>query len=243
MFIDKRWPDLAAAGLDQIVVSIDSPYSETHDKLRKTEGLYRNALGGIARIRAESPSTLIRVNTVVGKHNLESLPDMFVLLHELGVKQWSLIPLKPFPTRFHESFENTWFSIRERLLSHVAQLGEPRLMGNSLDLFGNNIENHRRIMGKGCPETPQAKCELVEWIRYLDLTTQRVFSCNCVPHRGKQADELGESWTPNSWGESALASSRKWLRDNGPSQCTGCEPLNAALGEGRIDLNEDLFGF
>lgn len=243
MLINKRWPELAAAGLDQIVVSLDSPCSEMHDKLRKTEGLYKNAVEGIARVRAESPTTLIRVNTLVCKHNLEFLPDMFALLYELGVKQWSLIPLKPFPRRFPQNFENTWFSVREQLLDHVARLSEPQLMGNSLNLFGSNIESHRRIMAKGCPETPQPRCELVEWIRYLDLATQRVFPCNCVLHRGKKADQFGESWTRNSWRKTALESSRTWLRHNGPTQCTGCEPLNAALGEGGIDLNEDLFGF
>ncbi len=243
MFLEERWSDLKVSGLDQILVSIDSPRTEMHDKLRKTEGLFKNALSGIVRIRAESPSTLIRVNTVVGKHNLKSLSKMFVLLHELGVNQWSLIPLKPFQSQFPEDFENIWFSVRAQLLSHISQLGQPRLMGNSVDLFGSNPENHRRIMAMGCPQTPQPKCELVEWIRYLDLASQRVFPCNCVPHRGVQATPFGESWGSNSWSQSALESSRVWLRHNGPAQCTGCEPINAALGEGSIDLDEDIFGF
>lgn len=242
-FLDKCSEALAAAGLDQIIVSLDSPKPETHDKLRKTEDLYKNALAGITKIRTLSPSTLVRVNTIVSKHNLKSLPDMFVLLHQLGVNQWSLIPLKPFPKIFPQNFETIWFSVREQLLSHLAQFGEPQFLGNSLALFGDTVESHRSIINNGYPLTPQPQCELVEWIRYLDLTTERVFPCNCVPHRGKQVVPLGEDWSSNSWHEESLAASREWLRHNGPSHCKGCEPLNVALGEGSIDLNENLFSF
>jgi cytosylglucuronate decarboxylase len=243
LLLERRWSDLAVARLDQIIVSLDSPRPEVHDKLRNTEGLFQKALGGIIHIRNETPSTLIRVNTVVCEHNLESLPDMFVLLHELGVKQWSLIPRKPLPKRLSETFEYTVLSVRERLRDHYKQLDEPYLMGNSLDMFGRNVKVLRHLVEQGRTETPQPQCEVVEWVRFLDPKTQRVFPCNCVPHRGKEAEKFGESWSRNSWREYALESSRNWLRHNGPSHCTGCEPLNVALGEGCIDLNEDLFGF
>lgn len=243
LLLGNRWSDLASAGLDQVVVSLDSPCSEMHDKLRRTKGLFQSALTGIDCIRAKTPSTLIRANTVVGKHNLKSLPNMYVMLHELGVKQWALIPCKPIRERFSENFEHTLNFVRERLQNQVAQLGEPHLMGNSLDIYGRNLDERRCLLKKGRTMTPQPHCEVVEWIRFLDLKTQRVFPCNCVPHRGNGAEQFGESWNQSSWEESALASARTWLRYHGPAHCTGCEPLNVALGEGCIDLNEDLFGF
>ena len=168
---------------------------------------------------------------------------MFVLLHELGVKQWSLIPCKPLPKRFSETFEYMWLSVREQLQNQVTQWDEPHLMGNSLNMFGCNVEGLRRLVEQGRTETPQPRCEVVEWIRFLDSKTQRVFPCNCIPHRGKDAGRFGEPWNRNSWRKYALESPRNWLRHHGPAQCTGCEPLNVALGEGCIDLHEDLFGF
>lgn len=243
LLLDRYWPDLGAAGLDQIVISLDSPQAQVHDRLRGVEGLFQNVLTGIVRIRAETPSTLIRVNTVVGKHNLRSLPDMFTLLHKLGVKQWSLIPCKPLPRWFSKDFGHTWNSVRERLQNQIAELDVPHLMGNSLDMFGRNAEDSQQLMEQGRPQTPRPQCEVVEWIRFLDVKTRRVFPCNCVPHRGKGSDCFSESWSRSSWGRCALESSRTWLRHHGPAQCTGCEPLNVALGKGCIDLNEDLFGF
>jgi len=243
LLLERRWSDLVMAGLDQIIVSLDSSRPEVHDKLRNTEGLFQTALAGIVRIQSETPSTLIRVNTVVTEHNLKSLPDMFALLQELGIKQWSLIPCKPLANQFSENFESTLSFVRQRLKNQIAQSNVPHLMGNSLDLFGHNIQDFRRLVKQGRMKTPKPRCEVVEWIRFLDPKSRRVFPCNCVPHRGKGADKFSEPWSRNSWSEHALGPSRNWLRHNGPSQCTGCEPLNVALGEGCIDLNKDVFGF
>lgn len=243
MSLKKRWLDLAKAGLDQIIVSLDSPLAEMHDKLRKTKSLFANAIEGIKQINSDTSSTLIRVNTVVGKHNLKLLPQMFYFLNNLEIKQWSLIPLKPFPKELPKNFQNLWFNVREQLLWLSEKLINPKLLGNSLNLFGNNVNSYEELIFKGCPQTPRPTCGLVEWIRFLDLKTQRVFPCNCVPHRGEIAQKFGAPFSPEVWNNSALKSSRQWLKDNGPSHCTGCEPINVALGEGQIDLNSDIFGF
>jgi len=243
LLLDRRWPDLAAAGLDQVVVSLDSPWPEVHDRFRKTHGLFRNAWSGIKRIRTESPSTVIRVNTVVGEHNLESLPQMFVFLHELGVKQWSLIPCKPVPQKFSDTFEDMVISVRNQLHEQVGQWDEPCLMGYSLDIFGRKRESNQGRGKQAYTDTPQPHCETVEWIRFLDSKTRQVFPCNCIPHRGRESEKFSEEWNPTIWGGAALEFPRKWLKQNGPIHCTCCEPLNVALGEGILNLNEDLFGF
>lgn len=243
MMLYDRCSDLVAAGLDQVIVSIDSPYPHMHDKLRKINGLHLAALAGINRIRSESPMTRVRVNSVVGHYNLAYLPEMFVLLHSLGVMQWSLIPLKPFPKNFPKHFEHTWFAVRQQLLDLMESLDSPKLMGTSIDLFGGDPESHRRIISKGYPTTPRDSCNLVNQVRYLDLATHQIFPCNCVPHRGSQATMLGEEWNRDSWQEAALGTARQWLKKNGPLQCEGCEPINVALGEGFVNLYDDLYAF
>src|SRR3990172_4702349 len=149
LLLENCWSDLASSGLDQVVISLDSHCSELHDKLRRTKGLFQSALTGINLIREKTPSTLIRVNTVVSKHNLKFLPDMYVMLNKLGVKQWALIPCKPIKERFSVDFEKTLNFVRERLQNKMAQFGEPCLMGKSLDIYGRNLDERIYLLEKG----------------------------------------------------------------------------------------------
>ena len=68
----ERAPALAAAGLSQVVLSIDGTHANTHDRFRRTPGLLDRLLAGLRWVRSEAPAIRLRVNTVAGPHNIGS---------------------------------------------------------------------------------------------------------------------------------------------------------------------------
>lgn len=65
--------DLVDIGLDFVVVSLDTDKAEVHDELRKSDGLFNDAVEGILEIRRlrGSHGPIIKTNTVLMRENIE----------------------------------------------------------------------------------------------------------------------------------------------------------------------------
>jgi cytosylglucuronate decarboxylase len=242
-YLPSKAHSLAKGLLDHIIISIDGENAKKHDKYRRLPGLYANICKGISVLRDLNPSIIIRANTVVGKHNLSDLKQIYENLTKMGVTQWSIIPLK--------RGDHTWGNMSlEYLIEkfddfklHVTRNPGPlKLLGYSLDWAGRNQAEILRTWHEKRAITPKGRCLLVDQVRYFTPKDGLVFPCNCVPHRTRTV-ELGSTWMPSSVQENGLKESRDWLRTFGPFHCMGCEPINAALGEGLIDLNAEPLGF
>lgn len=246
-FLPERARALAQAGLDQVIVSLDGPCAETHDRYRQLPGLFERLVDGVQQVRA-ARTVRVRCNTVVGPHNLHHMPAIWKLLCDLGVEQWSLIPMK--------RSDGTWAAhSREHQEEELAALGEevrrsrrrdprrgPAILGPGLHFLGRSPEERDDLWVDGRNMTPRGTCRLVDEVRYYTPSDGAVFPCNCVPHRSGDRP-LWEPYDRRSFTGGGLREVRDWLRQEGPSRCTGCEPANVALGEGRIDLDEDPFGY
>ncbi len=238
----ERGPELASAGLSQVVVSLDGSRAPSHDRFRRTPGLFDRLIEGIRWFRAHAPAVRLRVNTVAGPHNVEQLPGIWALLEAEGVEQWSIIPLK--------RADGAWRSATEdRLLASMADLEAlassgrgPHLMGFSARWAGRDEAELGNLTRGDRSFTPRGECRLVDAVRYVVPDEDRSYPCNCVPHR-TQGRVLGEGLDADTFTSNGLRTARDWLRVHGPEGCTGCEPVNAALGEGLIDLDEDPLGF
>jgi hypothetical protein len=55
--------------------------------------------------------------------------------------------------------------------------------------------------------------------------------------------ELAQEWGPEALTAAGLGKVGDWLHENGPKYCMGCEPINAAFGEGSINIDDDPLGF
>jgi cytosylglucuronate decarboxylase len=234
----ERRGELVAAGLDQVVVSLDSPEAADHDRFRQTPGLFERAVAGISAIRTKAPQIRTRVNTVAGPHNVGQLPEMFDLLARLGVGNWSIIPLKAADGSFRYPHPERALAHYRRFQEFVADRPGPRLVGYSANWMGRTEDEVRRYMVEGRPMTPRGPCRVVDLVRYYTPRSGESFPCNCIPHR-QAGMEFATPWRQDLEGGAPAA----WLREHGPSTCTGCEPANAALGDGASDLTVDPFAF
>jgi cytosylglucuronate decarboxylase len=216
--------DLAAAGLNQVVVSLDAPDSEHHDRYRQLAGLFERAVHGLERFR---PLGRTRVNTVVGAHNYGLMIQMYELLRALGVEQWSIIPLKlasdqvvgPHdPARAIEAYA----AFQAHLRKHP---DGPAMVGFSGQWMGRSQAEVTAMADGAVPFRPRGDCQVVDRVRYLTPAQQMVYR-----------------WPADDQGPTELTVVNR-LRSDGPKSCRGCEPANAYLGETAIDLADDPFLF
>lgn len=88
---------LLSRGLNHVVVSVHGPDARTHDAQTRSPGSFVQAVAGLetlARLRREHAFTL-HSSTVVGRRNLERLPEIFALLRSFGVDQYVFNVMQP----------------------------------------------------------------------------------------------------------------------------------------------------
>ena len=244
--LEKKADDLAAAGLDQIILSIDGATAKSHDKFRRLDGLFDRIVSGITAVRRCRPDIIVRVNTVVGRHNISTLCELWDTMCRLEIDQWSLIPLKRSDGAWGgidlDIVEGAILDLKAAVQSSNGTSPKPRILGYGLDMFGRDRAERERLWHEGRNMTPAGPCHLVDLVRYYDPTMGLVYPCNCVPHRDEE-EIHAEPLNASSFGGNDLQTARSWLRAHGHARCNGCEPVNAALGDQAMDLNNDPFGF
>ena len=240
-WLPDKYQLLVESKLDHIIVSIDGHSPETHDRFRKLPGLFDHLQNGIQRLRNASNDIVIRVNTVVGRHNINYLTNIYDSLIDLGINQWSIIPLKSNNSSWKNfdfsDYHQKYFEFTEYLKNNPSQI---ELLGFSGEWAGRNSEEIYRNWDQTKIMTPRDKCLLVKSVLYYTPKEGFLYPCNCVPHRSHGVDLAGR-WDDDFVDN--LKESVEWLYENGPSYCNGCEPINAALGEGLIDLEKHVLGF
>jgi len=94
--IDKaKAKRLIEAGLRGVNVSIDSPLRKMHEKIRGVEGSFKQTTRAVSLFNKYSHKgkLTVRINTVVGRSNFETLATLPDLAHELGADGINLIPV------------------------------------------------------------------------------------------------------------------------------------------------------
>lgn len=240
--LSNRFEELSRAGLSQVIVSLDSSRAESHDRYRQSPGLFERAVNGLKAVRRLAPHVRTRVNTVAGPHNIDQLAEMFDLLADLGIEAWSIIPLKAEAAARQYRDTAKAIATYRSFVNYVSGRSGPRFVGHSRQWMGRTEAEVISYVEDGRPMTPTGKCGVVDLVRYYTPRDEMVFPCNCVPHRS-DGIAFGEPWSHQSLSHGTNSTAVSWLRENGSARCMGCEPANAALGEGINDLDLDPFSF
>ena len=233
---------LAMASLSQVIISLDGACAKTHDRYRRLDGLFDRIICGITAIKQQDSRIVIRVNTVIGPHNILELCDLSDLLYKLDIDQWSIIPLKQPNGVWPDKKKSRWQDVYSEFQHRISSRKRPRLLGYSSQWMGRTNEEQRKFLEESKSMTPHSLCGVVDQVRYYTPENGLVFPCNCVPHR-LEGKKLGKYWNNLSMEEDTLRTVIDFLRYKGPMVCSGCEPINSAFGEGAIDLEIDPFGF
>lgn len=221
----RRADELVDAGLSQVVISLDSPDAEVHDTYRRTPKLFERAMEGIHALRGR---VLVRVNTVVGPHNVEDMPRMQRVLEEAGVAQWELSPIKlarpvryPDPAAVVERCASIYDTSRPGAL---VPMGEP--------FYGATPQEQEAYFSTGQVPRPKGPvCHVTDDVRFLDPKNGQLFACSLLPHRDPTGIESGatggEEGGTIDLESPSFRRHRDHFRDVGPQTCQGCSTTAA----------------
>lgn len=84
---------ITSAGIERVSVSLDGATAEVHNKLRKQEGSFEAAIGGIGHLR--NGGVPFQINMTVTRYNARQLDDIFILAEKLGAVAVHLFMLVP----------------------------------------------------------------------------------------------------------------------------------------------------
>ncbi len=71
--------------IDFILISLDSPKAEEHDKIRGLSGLYEKIMNSITFIKANYPKISLQFSFSISKHNINRVEEMITLSDEMGI--------------------------------------------------------------------------------------------------------------------------------------------------------------
>ncbi|KPK54677.1 MAG: hypothetical protein AMS22_05450 [Thiotrichales bacterium SG8_50] len=238
LLLCKLLDALGSAGLEEVVVSIDSATPELHDQIRRRPGLFERAVEGLRRARSHGLRR--RVNTVCGPSNFRDMPRLQVLLTSLEIDAWELSSLKlegPLDYR-EEDLEEL-----DRVVEYVYRQGHQagRLVPMGKVWCGETPEERERYLKTGVPPRPDRRCHVVNRIRYLDARNGLLFPCSLLPHR-PNAIAFGEplaSQVHLHCRSHRMQEIVQRLYVAGPQICTGCSSTAAGFSN-TIDLGHDI---
>ncbi|MFN2167027.1 MAG: radical SAM protein [Anaerolineae bacterium] len=95
----RRAQALVTGGLAQLDLSLDAVDPALHDEIRGVPGTWQRAVQGLQAVqeaaRGLDRRIVLRVNTVVMRHNYRDLPNLARMLSDLGVDEFVLNPAVP----------------------------------------------------------------------------------------------------------------------------------------------------
>jgi radical SAM protein with 4Fe4S-binding SPASM domain len=90
---NEKAQKIKRASVERVSISLDGATGEIHNKLRKLEGSFEDALNGIKCLRENGVP--FQVNMTVTRHNAHQLDDIFILAEKIGAVAVHLFMLVP----------------------------------------------------------------------------------------------------------------------------------------------------
>lgn len=227
--LPKMVERLSAAGLAQVIVSIDGASASTHDSYRNTPGLFGRCIAGLEMAR--DLGVLTRVNTVVGPHNYQEMPALQRKLTELGVQQWEVSAIKlERQIAYHDPMR-----VREICAAIYEADTETTLVPMGKRFYGSEPEEEKLFFEVGVTPRPSPpRCNLVGDVIYLDAKTGHGFGCSLLPHRDAEESGGGVPLRFNSeWKLNVpeFDAHVRLFRSKGPTRCRGCSATAAGYSD------------
>lgn len=144
--VDKRTARfLVEHRVHTVVFSVDEARPRRHDALRGVAGAWKRTWRGIRRMQARREAKgrgpKIAVNTVLTRHNIDHLPDLFEMLQDNGIDSWRLLPVRTADPEMRPTAEqwarlgpriSRWAPLVGRRILDLTCAGNPELAAKGL---------------------------------------------------------------------------------------------------------------
>ncbi len=122
---------LLYANVDSINISLDGAYASTHDAIRGYRGAFDRVVYAVECIdfmrKKMGVPIRVKVVTVIGKDNIDEIPDLFKLAHSLKVDCIEFIPQQPFSVLTDDTpvnFDNIFLEKIDTVVDYILKEGK-----------------------------------------------------------------------------------------------------------------------
>jgi len=222
-------------GTKRVYISIDSPYADCHDNLRRTDGLFESAMRTIDSINLyndkHGTDTKIVVNMVVGVANFNQLPAMAELCMDKAVDELNPLQIKGKFNRMSVKQIRTYNSEIVPRLENVLNGGKLRIKSGDPFIFGTT-EKEMEASSKGDYTGTfyrNCSCAVSSFSSFVD-EKGGVYICSNGPYLGEgfKIGSLEERPFGDIWHGEAAKKARERCATGLPEKCTGCDGANVS---------------
>ncbi len=207
---------LKGCNLSHMFISIDGAKKEIHDKLRRVDGIFENAINAINRLKEMNKDIVIVVNHVINKRNIDSLDEMIMLKERVNFDYLNLLLVKDCPEleisdeqreKYLQSIDK-YKMIAEKVgvkfLEEDINVLQPRYTGQNIS------------------------CYFPYYATYVDCPTGNVYPCDCTIHRSGDYcyGNLFENSFTELWNGEKLKDLRNKLMNEKMSCKAFCDSVN-----------------
>ncbi|MDY6857444.1 MAG: radical SAM protein [Thermodesulfobacteriota bacterium] len=203
------------SGIATFGISIDGLES-THDHIREKPGLFKQIISGVeAALAADIP---IAVITAVNNHNVGELPQLYTILHGLGVRLWQVQPIfsrgRAQEEKLHLS-ESSFLEMGEFVHSHVTGCDSVGFNMMPADGVGYFTElDTRNTAWQGCA-AGMATCGIT--------ADGKVKGCLSFPDHLVEGDLRKQDLWSIWFDKTSFIYNRRFLLEDLGENCTNCE--------------------
>lgn len=207
---------LKDCNLSHMFISIDGAKKEIHDKLRRVDGIFENAVNAINRLKEMNKDIVIVINHVINKRNIDSIDEMIMLKETVKFDYLNLLLVKDCP-ELEVSDEQ-----REKYLQNIDKY---RMMAKKIGVkfFEEDINVFQsRCVGQ------DISCYFPYYATYVDCPTGKVYPCDCTIHRSEDYcyGNLFENSFTELWNGEKLKDLRSKLINEKMLCKTFCDSVN-----------------
>ena len=234
-YVTKFCDEIVESKVGKIVCSVDSPYAEIHNSVRKTRNLLENASAGIKLIQRRSyeknKSLKFVVNSVVSSSNYYHLRDFLPFLQDHNVNYWNLIPIHgEQPINMTQAHIDVAMKEIDFILNKIERLNLP------LDL---NINDPKDFFATAVHGTKPAElthgvnqCHVLNHVAFIDAVNGKLTGCNDLMYSGFDeviATKIHGKTFEQVWCDPDYQAIRKDFTCKALNKCDRCEPTNIKL--------------
>lgn len=213
---NDRIQRLKGCNLSHIFISLDGAKKEIHDKLRRVDGIFDNAIDAINRLKYMNKDIVIVINHVINKLNIDSLDEMILLKKGVNFDYLNLLLVKDCPEL--EVFD-------EQKKEYLQRIDEYKLLAENVGV--KFLEEDINVFQPRCSEQ-EVPCYFPYYATYVDCPTGDVYPCDCTIHRSKIYcyGNLIEKSFKELWNGEQLKELRRELLNKQMSCKAFCDSVN-----------------
>jgi MoaA/NifB/PqqE/SkfB family radical SAM enzyme len=243
LFTEKSVHEIIEMGWDEVIISLDSPFMQTHDFLRGVSGAFDKAVEAIKMFKRHKNTPKLCIHFVLCNRNYMDIPALFEMAHSLGIHNVFLEPIVTVTqtTDIGDTLKLNGKEQKElpRYIRKAIKAASKYHIENNLESFlkpdllkrVNNMKD--AIMKAGTTGLFSPLC-FEPWYNMIIRPNGRVGACCMFDFSGEycHTKSLEEIWL----GEYFTKVRENLLRQELPSYCSKCNPSQIVNNE-KIKIN------